>query len=87
MRKFLTPQEVDGPAGPSYGWNELLIEPGFSLKTALLIDWGGNSTFLKDIEVGLNADFFFNDISLMIFNQNYPIFLNLYIHIHLGNRW
>ncbi len=86
-QKFLTPQEVDGPAGPSYGWGELLIEPGFSLKSALLIDWGGNNSFMKDIEVGLNADFFFNDISLMIFNQNYPIFVNLYIHRHLGNRW
>lgn len=85
--KFLNPQEVDGPSGASYGWNELNIAPGFFLKAGLLIDWGAFDVIVKDIEVGLAADFYFQKINMMIFEQNTPIFVNLYININLGLRW
>jgi len=87
LTKFLNPQEVDGPSGLSYGWDDALLEPGFSLKTAILVDWGAFDQVVKDVEVGLMADVYFNSIPMMIFEENTPIFVNLYVHIHLGKRW
>lgn len=85
--KFLNPQEVDGPSNLSYGWNELDLAPGFFLKTGVLIDWGAFDFVVKDIEVGLAADFYFKKINMMVFEQNTPIFVNLYININLGVRF
>lgn len=85
--KFLSPQEVDGPSGAAYGWDELDVAPGLFLKAGLLIDWGAFDSILKDIEVGIAADFYFKKIPLMIFEENTPIFVNLYLNVHLGHRW
>ncbi|MCH2023299.1 MAG: hypothetical protein MK207_12555 [Saprospiraceae bacterium] len=87
MLKFLNPQEVDGPSGSNYGWDELDLAPGLFLKAGLLIDWGAFDTILKDIELGFAADFYFREIPMMIFEENTPVFVNLYINIHLGHRW
>lgn len=87
LRKFLNPQEVDGPSGIAYGWDELTLEPGFFCKAGLLIDWGAFDSVLKDIEIGVAADFYFKQIPIMIFEKNIPVFVNLYINVHLGHRW
>ena len=85
--KFLSPQEIDGPTGASRGWDELLLEPGFYVKTALLVDWGAFDEVVKGFEVGLSMDTYFSRIPIMIFEENTPIFVNLYLHIYLGKRW
>lgn len=87
MLKFLNPQEVDGPSGIAYGWDEVTVTPGLFLKAALLIDWGAFSSFLKDVEVGFSADFYFRKIPIMIFEENTPVFVNLFVNIQLGHRW
>ena len=85
--KFLSPQEIDGSTGASRGWDELLLEPGFYVKTALLVDWGAFDEVVKGFEVGLSMDTYFSRIPIMIFEENTPIFVNLYLHIYLGKRW
>lgn len=85
--KFLNPQEVDGTSNPSLGWSELTMAPGLFLKAALLVDWGAFSGILKDVEIGIAADFYFQKIPLLIFEESSPIFVNLYLNIHLGHRW
>lgn len=85
--KFLNPQEVDGPSGIAYGWDELALLPGFCLKAGLLVDWGATDNILKDIEVGFAADVFFKEIPIMIYEERTPIFINFYINVHLGHRW
>lgn len=87
LLKFLNPQEVDGPSGAAYGWDELNLAPGVFVKAGLLIDWGAFDTILKDIEIGIAADFYFQEIPIMIFEKNTPVFVNLYINVHLGHRW
>lgn len=87
ISKFLNPQEVDGPSGAAYGWDELTVVPGGFLKAGLLIDWGAYDSVVKDLEVGIAADFYFQPIPLMIFEENTPIFVNLYITARLGHRW
>jgi len=85
--KFLNPQEVDGPSGIAYGWDELEPRPGLFLKAGLLIDWGAFDNVVKDIEIGFAADFYFQEIPIMIFEKNTPVFVNLYLNVHLGHRW
>ncbi len=87
IAKFLNPQEVDGPSGAAYGWDELSVVPGGFLKAGLLIDWGAYDAVVKDLEVGIAADFYFEPIPIMIFEKNTPIFVNLYITARLGHRW
>jgi hypothetical protein len=87
ISKFLNPQEVDGPSGAAYGWDELSAVPGGFLKAGLLIDWGAYDSVVKDLEVGIAVDFYFEPIPLMIFEENTPIFVNLYITARLGHRW
>lgn len=85
--KFLNPQEVDGPSGAAYGWDELTIRPGLFAKAGLLVDWGAYDSVVKAMEVGLSADFYTEDIPMMIFEENTPIFVNLYLNVYLGHRW
>ena len=85
--KFLTPQEVDGPSGITYGWDELSLYPGFCFKAGLLVDGGASDSILKDIEVGVAADIYFSDIPLMVFEAQTPVFFNIFLNVHLGHRW
>ena len=85
--KFLNPQEVRGPSGAAYGWDELDIVPGLFIKAGLLIDWGAHDSVVKSLEVGLAADLYSRDIPMMIFEENTPIFVNLYLTAHIGHRW
>ncbi len=85
--KFLNPQEIDGPSGASYGWDELKLYPGLCLKAGLLIDWGASDNILKDLEVGVAADFYFSKIPLLIFEERTPVFFNIFLNVHLGHRW
>lgn len=85
--KFLNPQEVSGPSGAAYGWDELGIRPGLFAKAGLLIDWGAYDNVVKAMEVGVSADFYTEDIPMMIFEENTPIFVNLYFNVYLGHRW
>ena len=85
--RFLDPEQVNGPAGGSYGWDEALLEPGFFAKTALLIDWGAFDEIVKSAEIGITVDTYFNRIPLLVSEESTPIFINLYLHVHLGKRW
>lgn len=87
ITKFLNPQEVDGPSGAAYGWNEIKTVPGGFLKAGVLIDWGAYGAVVKDLEIGIAADFYLQSIPIMIFEKNTPIFVNLYANIRLGHRW
>lgn len=87
ITKFLNPQEVDGPSGAAYGWDELTAVPGGFIKAGLLIDWGAYDAVVKDLEVGIAADFYFQTIPIMIFEENASIFVNLYVTARLGHRW
>ena len=85
--KFLNPQEVDGPSGASYGWEELSFKPGLLLQLGVVLDWGATHNILKDAEIGVATNIFFEEIPIMIFEENTPIFINLFLNIHLGHRW
>lgn len=85
--RFLDIEQVDGPSGGEYGWDEAILEPGFFLKTGLLIDWGAFDQVVKGLEIGLTVDTYFSKIPLLVFEESTPVFVNLYVHVYLGTRW
>ncbi len=87
IAKFLNIQEIAGPAAGSYGWDEAILEPGLFIKTGLLVDWGAFDEIVKGFEIGLSMDSYFNSIPILVFEENTPIFVNLYLHVYLGKRW
>ena len=69
------------------GWDELNYRPGLTLKGGMLIDWGAWDGLVKSMEVGVCGDFYFKKIPMMVYEENTPVFINLYLNLHLGKRW
>jgi hypothetical protein len=85
--KFLEPQDINGASGFSKGWDELTLTPGIYTKGSLLFDWGANDSFAKILELGLSADIFFKNISIVIGEVRPPLYLNLFMNFYFGKRW
>ncbi|MCP4439970.1 MAG: hypothetical protein GY810_13575 [Aureispira sp.] len=85
--KFLSPQLVDGESGAAYGWNEITPILGGYAKVSLLLDWGAMDEIVKAVEVGINTDFYFRKIPIMILHDHAPVFFNIFVNVHLGKRW
>lgn len=85
--KFLDPNSVDGAAGFAYGWDEVNLMVGGYVKAGLLFDWGADDAFARSLEIGLEADFYFREVPLMVVQPNSPVFVNLYANIQIGKRW
>jgi len=83
---FLDPNEIVGPSGFAKGWGELKIQPGLHAKAALHIDWGAFEKFVKGLELGLQVDFFFKKVPIMVLENNSQLYMNLFLSAHLGKR-
>lgn len=90
---FLDIHNVFGSSGFSKGLNELSIMPGAHAKFAVHFDWGAFDEFVKAIEAGIMADFYFKNVPIMVESdlidnsENRPFFINLYLNLQLGKRW
>jgi len=83
---FLDPNEVVGPSGFTKGWGQLKVQPGLHGKVAMHLDWGAFEKVVKGLEMGLQVDFFFKEVPLMIIEDNSQLYMNLFISAHLGKR-
>ena len=83
---FLDPNEIVGPSGFAKGWDKLKIQPGLHAKVAMHLDWGAFEKFVKGFEMGLQVDFFFKEVPIMVVENNSQLFMNLFISAHLGKR-
>ena len=72
--------------GLKYGWNEMKIVPGLHSKTSLRFDYGRFNEMVSAIEVGLNVEYYFNDIEVLARNQPQKFFFNAFVAILLGRR-
>ena len=72
--------------GLKYGWNEMKIVPGLHTKTALRFDYGRFNELVSAIEVGLNVEYYFNDIEILVNNKPQKFFFNAFVAILLGKR-
>ncbi len=66
--------------------------PGLNFRAALHFDWGAYDEFVKALEAGIMADFYFKKIPIMVESPSVPnaenraFFINLYLTLQLGKR-
>ncbi len=82
---FLTGQ-ILGSTGFSKGFNELKVNPGAYVRTALRFDYGKDNTFLSALEVGLHAEFYSSKVLQMALAKQNQFFLNGYVSLVFGKR-
>lgn len=85
--QFLNPSGIIGGAGFSKGWGELSIAPGLHAKTGLRFDWARFNEVVSALEVGVNAEYYFKDVPIMIDQPAKKFFFNSYISLQFGKRW
>ena len=77
---------VIGASGITYGWNHVKVKPGLHAKAAMRFDYGRFNETVTAIEAGLNAEYYFNNITQLIYNKPKNFFFNAYITILFGSR-
>jgi hypothetical protein len=83
---FLTPGNIFEGTGLRHGWNEMKMVPGLHAKTGLRFDYGRFNELVSAIEVGLNTEYYFNDIAILVNNDPGKFFFNAYVALLIGKR-
>lgn len=83
---FRDPTLILGSAGFTKGFGDMKLRPGLHARAALRFDYGMYNELLSAIEVGVNAEFYFKDMQIMIDDPGKKFFLNAYIAIEFGKR-
>ena len=81
-----TPNGILGKAGFFKGFNELKFKPGVHAKAALRFDWGRYNELVSAVDAGVNAEFYFSDMPIMVYNDPKKFFLNVFVAIEFGKR-
>ena len=84
--EFLTPGNILQGTGLRHGWNEMKIVPGLHAKSGLRFDYGRFNELVSAIEVGLNVEYYFSNIEILVNNNKPRFFFNAYAAILLGKR-
>lgn len=89
---FLDISRIYGSSGFTKGLGQLSVVPGLNFRAALHFDWGAYDEFVKALEAGIMADFYFKKIPIMVESPSVPnaenraFFINLYLTLQLGKR-
>lgn len=91
--EFLDITRIFGASAWSKGLEDLKLLPGIHAQFATHFGFGAFDEYAKSIEAGVQVDFFFQDVPIMIESdrtpgiQNSPLFINLFLNLQLGKRW
>lgn len=83
---FQDPFFVTSGPGIGDGWNKLKFKPGLHAKLGLRFDYGRFNESVTALEVGMNAEFYFEKIPQMFIVKQNQFFFNLYATILFGGR-
>lgn len=83
---FLDPNIILGSSGFSKGIYSTKVVPGLHARGSLRFDYGRYRETLSALEVGFNADFYTDKITIMALNPKENFFLNVYVGIVFGGR-
>lgn len=83
---FLDPAAIDGGAGTFKGFNEMKLKPGLHAKTALRFDYGRYNEVVSAIEAGINVEYYFSAMPIMLLNEEKKFFANVFVAIEFGKR-
>lgn len=83
---FLDPTVIAGSAGFFKGIGETKIVPGAHARLALRFDYGRYNELLSAIEVGVNAEYYTQEMPILINVKAKQFFFNGYVALVFGKR-
>ncbi|MBS1642629.1 MAG: hypothetical protein JST94_01800 [Bacteroidetes bacterium] len=83
---FLNQSVIDGSSSPFKGFGEIKYVPGALLKTAIRFDYGRYNELLSAIEVGVNAEYYSDNMPIMAKIEAGKFFFNAYLAFVFGKR-
>lgn len=75
-----------GSSGVFKGAGETKIKPGLFFQGGLRFDYGRYNEIVSAIETGFNAEFYANEMPIMIGNEPKKLFLNVFVTLEFGRR-
>lgn len=83
---FLDPNYIVGGSGFFEGFNEIQVKPGLFTKTGFRFDYGRYNEIISALECGINFEYYFADMPIMIDNEAKKLFVGFYVAIDFGRR-
>lgn len=68
------------------GFGEMKLVPGLHVRTAFRFDYGRYTETLSALEVGVNVEYYFDKMPIMVWNDGHHAFVNAYVAIEFGAR-
>jgi len=84
--EFLDPNSIVGASSLSKGIPHITVIPGLHLRGSLRFDYGRYRESLSALEIGFNADYYANKISIMANNPSSNLFGDVYLALVFGRR-
>lgn len=75
-----------GGSGVFKGFSEMKIVPGLFAKGGLRFDYGRYNEVVSAVEVGVNVEFYTQEMPIMIFNEAKRTFYNVFVALEFGKR-
>jgi len=85
--KFLDKNSISEASPLSKGLNQIEPVPGLHVKTGVNFDWGTRDEYVKALEAGVMADFYYKQLPTLINRQNRFYRFSAYLSFQFGKRW
>ena len=69
------------------GFNELTLQPGLYAKMAINFEYATDRQSIRSLETGVVVDAYFNNLEILAFNRNYPVYISFYLSLQYGMKW
>jgi hypothetical protein len=76
-----------GEADFFLGMNEIRIVPGMRANLTGLLDFSASPEYIRGVEIGLYADYFFTELAVFDQRQNPSFRIGGSIALLVGNAW
>lgn len=83
---FLDDTRIQGKAGFFKGLDEVNVLPGLHGKIGTHFALGAFEQYVTALEAGIMVDVFFQEVPIMVIENNRRVFLNVYLTLQLGKR-
>ncbi|SIT28721.1 hypothetical protein SAMN05421788_108106 [Filimonas lacunae] len=83
---FLDPTLIDGASGLFKGFGKIKFVPGIHARAALRFDYGRFNELLSAIEIGVNAEYYTQNMPIMVGDTDKKFFFNGYVALVFGKR-
>jgi len=78
---------IYGKASAFRGLGEMKLHPGLFADIGMIVEYSPYQRGLKAIEAGIMADYYFDRVPMMAFEENKSLFLNFYINVLFGKKY